>query len=230
MTTLVLLPGLDGTGKLFQPFIRELPPDWRVIVVAYPADARLGYDDLTALALSAAPAEGPLVLLGESFSGPIAIRMAVALGARVQALILCCPFARNPRPRLAWLGALAGVLPPPAVLPSALPVHALLGAHAPQESRTLLSQALAELPAAVLRARLKAVMKVDVVRQLAQLRPPVLYLQASGDVIVPGLAASDLREVLPALRVVRLAGSHGLLQSAPKAAAAAVLSFLAPER
>jgi surfactin synthase thioesterase subunit len=63
VTTLVLLPGLDGTGRLFKPFLRELPADWRVIVVVYPMDARLGYAELAALALSGLPAEGPLVLL-----------------------------------------------------------------------------------------------------------------------------------------------------------------------
>jgi pimeloyl-ACP methyl ester carboxylesterase len=98
MTTLVLLPGLDGTGKLFQPFIRELPADWRVIVASYPADARSGYAQLASLTLTMLPPEGRAVLLGESFSGPIAIQLASALGPRVQALVLCCTFARNPVP------------------------------------------------------------------------------------------------------------------------------------
>lgn len=227
LTTLLLLPGLDGTGTLFQPFIRELPPDWRVIVVAYPADARLGYEELVPLALSVIPAEGPLVLLGESFSGPVAIRLAAELGSRVQALILCCTFGRNPRPGLAWLSPLLAGLPPPAALPGVVAVRTLLGRCASEESRTLLVRALAALPASVLRARLKAAMAVNVLPQLAELRAPVLYLQASQDLVVPPKAASDLLQALPALQVVRLEGPHGLLQASPGAAATAVLSFLA---
>lgn len=228
--TLVLLPGLDGTGRLFQPFVRELPAAWRVIVVAYPMDANLGYAELAALARSGLPAEGPVVLLGESFSGPVAIQLAMDLGSRVQALILCCTFARNPRPRLAWLGTLIGHLPPPAAVPSALSARALLGADAPVESRLLLSQALAQLPVTVLRARLKAVLKVNVLRQFERLRVPVLYLQASRDLVVPESAAADLREVLPALQIARLDGPHGLLQAAPRAAAVAATWFLMRER
>lgn len=227
MTTLVLLPGLDGTGKLFQPFIRELPAGWRVHVLRYPPDERLGYDALASLALSSLPGDGRLVLLGESFSGPVAIRLAVALGSRVQALLLCCTFARNPRPGMAWLGPLAGVLPPPAVLPTFVASRALLGANAAAAVRGLLAQALAELPAAVLRARLRAVLKVDVLRPLAQVGVPVLYLQALQDRIVPPAAVADLLHALPTLEVVRIDGPHGLLQTAPKAAADAMLSFLA---
>lgn len=230
MTTLVLLPGLDGTGKLFEPFIRELPADWRVVVVGYPTDDRQGYEELASVALAAVPADGPLVLLGESFSGPVAIQLASALAPRVEALVLCCTFARNPRPGLSWLSFFFGGLPSPAAMPAALSSRALLGAHASAESRTLLRQTLAALPAAVVRARLKAVMTVNVLPLLCQLKTPVLYLQASSDLIVPARAAEDLPQALPSLEIVRLAGPHGLLQVAPKAAAVAVLSFLARQR
>lgn len=32
MTTLVLLPGMDGTGILFEPFLRALPSDVAALV------------------------------------------------------------------------------------------------------------------------------------------------------------------------------------------------------
>ena len=226
MTTLVLLPGMDGTGQLFQPFIRELPVDWPVVVVSYPADARQGYEALTSLVRAALPPDRPLVLLGESFSGPVAIQLASELGPRVRALILCCTFARNPRPGLSWLGGLMGGLPSPAAMPAAVSSLVMLGRQASAESRGLLAQALSALPAAVLRARLKAVMKVDVIQQLMQVRAPVLYLQARQDLLVPRDVAAGLQRALPSLQVVGLEGPHGLLQAAPKAAAAAVRSFL----
>ncbi|WP_457447295.1 alpha/beta fold hydrolase [Roseateles sp. P5_E4] len=226
MTTLVLLPGMDGTGKLFQPLIRELPADWRVIVLSYPADARLGYEELTSLARAALPPSGPLVLLGESFSGPVAIQLASELGPRVQALILCCTFVRNPRPGLSWLSRFMGGLPSPASMPAVVSSRVMLGGQAPAESRKLLAQALAALPAAVLRARLKAVMKVDVIQQLMQVRAPVLYLQARQDLLVPRDVAMDLQRALPSLQFVGLEGPHGLLQATPRAAAAAVRAFL----
>lgn len=226
MTTLVLLPGLDGTGELFQPLLRELPADWRTQVVAYPMDADAGYDALTRLAEQALPADGPLVLLGESFSGPIAIRLAAALGARLQALVLCCSFACNPRPALAALGGLVGWLPSPGRVPASLSARALLGPAASAESKALLARALARLPALVLRERLRMVMAVDVMQQLAAVRSPVLYLQATQDRIVPASAAEHVRRCCPQVSVMRLDGPHGLLQASPKACAVAMTSFL----
>lgn len=226
MTTLVLLPGLDGTGRLFEPFLPELPASWQPLVVRYPADAAFGYDRLTRLAEAALPSSGPLILLGESFSGPIAIRLAASLGGRLQALILCCSFARSPRRALTQFAGVVGLLPPPARLPSVLPTWALLGARAPAATRELLMSVLAGLPAEVIRARLKMVANVDVEHQLAGLQVPALYLQAQADRLVPPSVAARLRQTLPTMRVVQLQGGHGLLQSAPVAAAAAIKSFV----
>ncbi|RZL37129.1 MAG: alpha/beta hydrolase [Rubrivivax sp.] len=227
MTTLVLLPGLDGTGTLFQPLVRELPVTWRKQVIVYPMDAQAGYDALTRLATRALPTEGPLVVLGESFSGPVAIRLAAALGPRLQALVLCCSFARNPRPALASLVGLISWLPAPGALPSGVTAHALIGSSASAESRELLVDALAHLPAAVLRARLRMVMTVDASRELAAVSAPVLYLQAAQDRIVPPAAAADVQRICPRTVVTRLAGPHGLLQASPAPCAAAMTSFLA---
>lgn len=227
MTKLVLLPGLDGTGTLFQPFLRELPAGWRTVVVSYPMDANAGYDALTLHAALALPDGEPLVLLGESFSGPIAVRLATMLGARVQALVLCCTFVRNPRPRAAWLRGLVRWLPGPAVLPSALSGRVLLGPRAAAQAHRLLSVALKRLPKALLHARLRMVMSVDVSADLATLTVPVLYLQAAQDWVVPASAVEHVRSSCTQVMVVRLAGPHGLLQAEPKAAAAAMTSFLA---
>lgn len=230
MTTLVLLPGLDGTGTLFRPLLHALPAGWRAQVIAYPMDACAGYDELTEVAVQSLPADEPLVVLGESFSGPIAIRLAAMLGPRLQALMLCCSFARNPRPMLAPLGPLVDWLPSPSRLPSVLSTRALLGARPSAEARLLLAGALAQLPVAVLRARLRMVMAVDVSDDLAAVRVPVLYLQAGQDRIVPPAAAAHIRRVCPRAVVTRIAGPHGLLQAMPEACAAAMTSFLAPLR
>lgn len=43
---LILLPGLDGSGVLFAPLLRHLPPDVEPVVVRYPPDRALGYEEL----------------------------------------------------------------------------------------------------------------------------------------------------------------------------------------
>ena len=73
--TLVLLPGLDGTGDLFSNFVEALSPSLEAKIVRYPADRPLSYVDLFPIALNSIPTK-PFVLLGESFSTPLAVRLA----------------------------------------------------------------------------------------------------------------------------------------------------------
>ena len=109
--TLVLLPGLDGTGKLFSEFVKSLGSSVDSRIVAYPKDLALGYDELETLVLAALPRDRRFILLGESFSGPIAIRIAARSPAGLVALILCGTFAKNPFPWLGWARPLAAYLP-----------------------------------------------------------------------------------------------------------------------
>src|SRR3984957_19651439 len=99
---LVLLPGLDGTGKLFADFLKTLDLGVSANVVPYPADVPLGYDELEHLVRAALPTRGRFVLLGESFSGPLAIRIAADPPPGLSGLILCVTLASYPYTRLAW--------------------------------------------------------------------------------------------------------------------------------
>ena len=87
--TVVLLPGLDGTGDLFQPLVDTAPPDVRPLVVKLP---HLGsYADLLDAIRDQLP-DGRFIILGESFSGPLALQIARELPERVTAVILCNSF------------------------------------------------------------------------------------------------------------------------------------------
>lgn len=53
--SLVLLPGLDGSGVLFRPLLWHLGIGIRPIVMNYPADRPLGYQQLLLIVLAAVP-------------------------------------------------------------------------------------------------------------------------------------------------------------------------------
>src|SRR5690349_15943355 len=70
----------------------------------YPADEPLDYEQLLPQVLAALPSDRPFVLLGESFSGPLAVMAAATRPVGLLGVILCATFVRNPlwlRP--AWL-------------------------------------------------------------------------------------------------------------------------------
>lgn len=104
-------------------------------------------------------------------------------------VVLCCTFVRNPRPGLRWLSGLARI---PAPLPPSRFLSAMPGRFATPRLRLMLQNALAKVPPVVLRARLRAVVSVDVREQARTLGLPVLYLKATSDRLVPQLAVVEV--------------------------------------
>jgi sigma-B regulation protein RsbQ len=222
---LVILPGLDGTGARITPFLREMERAVPVRVLKYPPDQPMGYAELESLVRQGLPQGEPYVLLAESFSGPIAIRVAADPPPDLAGLILCGTFARNPFPWLRAVRALA-VRVPFKSLPRWLRAPLLWGYGDPRRAPPGAERASAGVAQAVIRRRLHEVLTVDVTAHLAAIALPTLILQATRDRIVPRAATRLLAQRTPRALVADIEGPHLLLQSRPAESAAAVLRFL----
>src|SRR6516225_8307668 len=95
---LLLLPGMDGTGRLFEPLLPFLPPSLVAVVLAYPPDRPLDYAELLPYVEAAIPDGQEFLVLGESFSGPLALLLAARQPPGLRGIILCASFARSPLP------------------------------------------------------------------------------------------------------------------------------------
>ena len=109
---IVLLPGMDGTGLLFGPLAEAIGGGLQTVTVSYPPDIPLSYRELLPLVRSALPREAPYLLIGESFSGPLALMLAAEGPPNLKALLLVSTFIRNP---IRWIPKRAGALASPAV-------------------------------------------------------------------------------------------------------------------
>ena len=225
--TLVLLPGLDGTGDFFQPLLEALGDRVRCRVVRYPVDGGFDYATCKAIARAALPTDGPYVLLGESFSGPIAISLAAEAPEALVGSILCVTFAINPRPRLSFIRPLLPYIPYHGHRSSVqLSRFLVLGRWITPAIRELHQKIISSVPPATLRARLGAVVDCDVREALASLSIPILCLVAKHDRLIPRSAARIIEWRAPAARMVELDAPHCLLQCAPGPAAQTILGFL----
>ncbi len=225
MTRLIVLPGMDGTGLLLNPFIRALGPGFDVKIVRYPNNRLWGYSELENVARAALPETGPFFILGESFSGPLAVKLASKCSSQVKGLILCGSFVRNPRPGLAWLRPFMGLFPTSDKTMSMLS-PLLLGRQASHEMRLAFSEALRSVTRATLLRRLNEVLAVNVSDRFIGLDIPILYLRASGDRIVPRSASELAQQLNQHVRVADIDGPHFLLQAAPIEAAQIVSRFI----
>jgi pimeloyl-[acyl-carrier protein] methyl ester esterase len=223
---LVLLPGMDGTGILFEPLIRALPKNLSPIVQAYPGDAPLTYEELLPHVLSALPMAEPFILLAESFSGPLAFRAAATTPPDLKGVILCASFISNPtrfpkscrrliQPFVfgrwpAWLGA-----------------RALVAGYSEPAVFKLVQRAHKLVTPAVLAARARAILAVDAEDALAACRLPILYIAGSRDRLVPKRNLIRIKRLNSKVRAAVLPAPHMVLQNAPEAAAKIIAEFAA---
>jgi pimeloyl-ACP methyl ester carboxylesterase len=222
---LVLLPGMDGSGEQFKPLIDALGPAINCIVVRYPAATPVGYDELEAIARAALPHDKPFILLGESFSGPIAVSIAASMPPQLKGMVLSCTFVRNPRPLFSRSGKLVNLLPL-AHIPNALKSRLFLGSFATVKLRAMMKQALSQASGATLRARLKTVLAVDVRAELGRIEIPILYLRAARDRVVPRSASELILRLAPHVRLVEFDAPHFLLQASAVDAAKQIRAFI----
>ena len=221
---------MDGTGRLFQRFDAALRAraDIASLAIAYPA-VPLDYAALEAFVRDRLPRDRPFIVLAESFSGPLGAALRADPPPGMRALILCCSFVRNPRPLLAPLRHLLGLVPFGA-LPGFALRQALLAPYATPALQAELAAALAQVPPHVLRQRLRAVLEIrekDASRSFARGSLPVLYLRARHDRLVPPANAVQILRQAPGAQLADIAAPHMLLQAAPDAAADAVAAFIA---
>ena len=221
---LVLVPGLDGTGLLFAPFLKAWPG--AATVVSLPPDSALGYEGLLTFLRSSLPDNEPYVLLGESFSGPLVLRIAAAQPPGLLGLVLCVTFARNP---LGPFGGLARLLARPRLLsriPRPLLRRQLLGREDTPELIALLQESLQQAPVQVIAARVRALTRVDATPELRACRLPLLVLSARADTVVPARCTAHILRHAAQAEWREFPGPHLLLQTRPEPATAAILRFM----
>jgi pimeloyl-[acyl-carrier protein] methyl ester esterase len=224
----LLLPGLDGTGRLFRPLLDAFPSPIDARVIAYPNDRVLSADELAAfVSASIDPAE-PYWLVAESFSGPIALQIASQPAHRPSGIVLAATFARAP---IGWLATMPSLAALAAHLPRAAMtagVRAMMtGRDAPPELVEAVVDAIASVPKAVIAARIRQVLTSDVRSVAAAIRVPTLVISARRDRLVPSRRTAELRASMPHAEHAEIDAPHLVLQRFPVECAEHIALFIA---
>ena len=218
-TNLVLLPGMDGTSVLFAPLLRELDKSFQPSVVSYPPDVPLSYEQLLPLVRAALPLQSPFILLGESFSGPLAIMAAAEKPTNLLAVILCASFMRNPLP---WLPAAArhfAITPFIWLAPKFIIRRALISGYGEPSLLALLTRTQAMVKTRVMAARARAILSVNVEVALSAIEAPIFVIAGANDKVVLRKNLREILRVRPDVHPYVIPGPHLLLQARPIEAA-----------
>ena len=223
---LVLLPGLDGTGRLFEPLAQVLPSSLSPVIISYPNDKPLSYAELVGFVKQQVPASEEYVLLAESFSGPVAIEISATHPANLKALVLSAAFVSNPalvpQSMSFLLRGLFFMLEPPQFVVS----RYLLGKNPAIDLVETFRRAKRSVPPDVLAFRMRNVMNADVRRAFAACRLPILYLFATQDRLVKTRSLAQMQKIKPEMTIVEIEGPQFLLQREPAKCAEAIAHYI----
>lgn len=214
-THVVLLPGLDGTARLFDPFIRAAPSEFHAETIPLPNVGSQSYEALAEQVAAKLPSSR-VVLIAESFSGPLAVLIA-AKSHRVAALVLCATFLRAPVMRaLRYL--------PDAVLAAALVRFFMTGRDA--ATAEAMRRAVSSTPSQVIAERVREVLRCDVSETFRRLNIPILFVRAAADRLLGRRGAKEVGTLNAAARLVDVSGPHLLLQTNPSGVWQVVQAFI----
>lgn len=223
----ILLPGLDGSGRLFAPLLAAGPRAFAPEPLSFPPDRALGYDGLAELVRPRLPRRR-FVLLAESFSGPLAVRLAAERPKGLAALVLAATFLHRPldpllHPVRGVVGARLFGLP----MPAPVVRHFLAGPDAPDGIVAEVQRAVAAVSPEVLAHRAAEALRVDARGDLAGVEVPILFLAPTRDRLIRRDAHEDVLAVRPDAELAPLEAPHMILQRCPQASLARIEEFLA---
>jgi 3-oxoadipate enol-lactonase len=210
----VLVSGMDGTGRLFHRQVPLLARSYRVATYALRDSAPTMEGlvaDLARVVDTVSPADRRAIVVGESFGGALALSFAIAKPEQVRALVILNSFpyfAPQIRLHLAMVGL--RVLPWGAMgLIRRLTAFRL---HSRHTHRHEIRQFM-DLTAAARRDgyvnRLRLLTRYDVRHRLHELRAPTLFLAAEHDHLVPSVAQAQYMAARTPGSVVRVLEGHG---------------------
>lgn len=222
----LLLPGLDGSADLFARFLGAATGALDLRRFPYPQDRFLDYPDLERLVWPRLPRGEPFALLGESFGGPLALRVAAGKPEGLVGVVLAATFHRKPANALLARAAPLG----PAFFRLPLPPHVvrllLAGGDASPELVEEVREAVRHVPARVMAARARAALAVDVSEELRRCPVPLLFLGGKRDRLLRTTLPSEIRALQPRAEVRMLDTPHLVLQRRPEEAMRIVEEFL----
>jgi pimeloyl-ACP methyl ester carboxylesterase len=226
-TDVFLLPGLDGTGVMSEPIRDALSSALNPIVVSYPKDEVLDYAALASWLAPRFRTGGRFALVAESFSGPLALKLAAARPNGLTAVVLAatflsCPIRFVPRVAAHLVGALAFRRAPSQFLLR----RYFVGTDAPQEMVDKMRSATESVRPEVLAGRVRAIVRADARRDLLHCAAPLLYIRGERDRVVPAASMDAMRRLRPDLECVLLDAPHLVLQRQPEACAEAITTFV----
>ena len=209
----ILIPGMDGTGKLFSPFLNELPSNIDTLVICL-NDLKSQTPIEQALEIASLIGSEEVIILSESYSGYITYHLSLLPNLNIKHVIFAASFLENPN----CLSHLNKLLPLNLVrlglIPDSVLSFVLFAQRNNKKLVKLFISTLKLINNSTLKYRLTII--ANLVRPSESLSVPCTYVQASNDYLVSYKSVAVFKELCTSINVVKTAGGHFIVQSNPQ--------------
>ncbi len=224
--TLVLLPGLDGTGILFNNLVDQLEEKFQIVRISYPPSTDHSLDDLAEIVKNKIEDPHKTLLLAESFSGLVALTLLEKWSIYPKGIIFGMCFVDPPcKALLRLVSKFQCRRIPWAYVPNFMYRKFCLGNSATREQIKNLKQVLSEVSPGVFLHRLRLIETFRISEKTKKFNIPCLYVQATNDRLVSSKSAGWFAKNFSPFSLKQIAGPHFLFQSKAKQGAVCILDF-----
>jgi pimeloyl-ACP methyl ester carboxylesterase len=233
---IVLIPGIDGTGRLFYRQVPRLAERHTVVTYGLRDSATsmsMLVGDLARIVDHVVPASRRAIIVGESFGGALGLSFALAHPERVAGLVVLNSFPYfAPQLRLLLAIAVLGAMPWGAMAVVRRATASRM--HSRHTHRAEVSRFL-QLSAGITRDgyvnRLRVLREYDVRARLREIRSPTLFLASEQDRLVPAVAqARYMAAHVPGASMQILEGHGHICLIAPGVDLAALIAPIEEQR
>ncbi|WP_143735426.1 alpha/beta fold hydrolase [Microbulbifer mangrovi] len=217
---ILFLPGMDGTGLLFNELIQNIPKEIDLEVVCLNEMQAVSYRQ-QAEEIAGKIGSSNVVVVAESYSGRIAYELCNILGGRVSKVVFIASFVSRP----GKLARFAASLPESVIKPNLFPNWLMkmlcfngLGKRALMDQ---VRQAIAEVGPSTLKQRLLNIAELD--EPKGHLPTAAVYIRPTNDRLVSYDAVKVLGNIYPHLSIESVEGGHFIAQTAPESCARVIV-------
>lgn len=209
----VLLPGMDGTGILFKPFIEQAPPNIEVTIIPLKQSENYSYEDQAKYVMSQI-GEDPFILVAESYSGMVAYNM-LKLGCKnIEHIVFAASFICLPSRLAKFSNYLPIALAKSRLVPKALMGRILFGKFSSPSLINHFYSALSITSSTTLSHRLNQISELKEPKYKISI--PCTYIKPNKDIAISKIAVTAFHEVCSNLIIHEVAGTHFVLQTNPQ--------------
>lgn len=211
---------MDGTGKLFKPFVEMAPSGFEVRTVTLIQEIGVSFHEQAQVIQE--QINEPSIIIAESYSGSIALELIKLVPEKILHIYFVASFISSPS-RLSRFGF---ILPEKLLLAispkNPILLKYLFGRFLNSEIKEIFTQAIESVDPEVLKFRLTQISKLK--SENSQYSVPATYLVATQDNLVDRKVIDVFKNCFPQLTVVSIEGTHFLLQTNPQSCWEAIQS------